>query len=241
VNRGNTVCMTPDSLRQIVSEFLSAARAAVVMEEGAVLFDLTDARYSIGGEHNKCLLHLWSSERNTVRRVLDAEVRRGNLRLLVQRMGQSRPTSLEIYRDRDQRAPSTRKVERAGYENRLRRVLERHFPDWRVVRLLSNMDLEHSFGPAYARGILWRGQSAQAVVGVNEHETSLQLIPRSQSASCGSTPAGTDNRDMRLCRAWLSSCPREPAPSRASASLASEIARNGSSMNSASAKDCCSQ
>ena len=163
--------MTPESLRQTVAEFLAGARAAVVVEDGAIAFDLAESKYSISGEYNKCLLQLWSSERNVVRRVLDAEVKGGSLRLLVQRMGQSHPTKLEICRDRDRRSPSSRKVARTGYEHRLRRVLERRFPDWRVVRLMTSMDLEHSFGPAYSRGLMWRGQSALAVVGVNEQET----------------------------------------------------------------------
>jgi hypothetical protein len=36
------------------------ASGAVVIEDGAVMFDLTQSKYSISGEHNKCLLHLWS-------------------------------------------------------------------------------------------------------------------------------------------------------------------------------------
>jgi hypothetical protein len=163
--------MTPESLRQTVADFLAGARAAVVVEDGAIVFDLAESKYSISGEYNKCLLQLWSSERNVVRRVLDAEVKGGSLRLLVQRMGQNHPTKLDICRDRDRRSPSSRKVARTGYEHKLRRVLERRFPDWRVVRLMTSMDLEHSFGPAYARGLMWRGQSALAVVGVNAEET----------------------------------------------------------------------
>ena len=65
--------MTSDSLRQILSDFLEGARAAVVVEDGVIAFDLAESKYSITGEYNKCLLHLWSSERNFVRRVLDVE------------------------------------------------------------------------------------------------------------------------------------------------------------------------
>ena len=81
--------MTPEALTRTVQEFLSEASGAVVLEDGAVAFDLSWAKYSISGEHNKCLLHLWSAERNTVRRVLDAEVKNGTLRLAVQRLGQT--------------------------------------------------------------------------------------------------------------------------------------------------------
>ena len=163
--------MTPDSLSQMLAEFLDGARAAVVVEDGAIAFDLAESKYSISGEYNKCLLHLWSHERNFVRRVLDAEVKATTLRLLVQRMGQNRPTRLDFCRDRDQRSPAARRAARVTYEPRLRRALERNFPGWTVVRLTTSMDLEHSFGPAYLRGLLRQGQRALAVVGVNDEET----------------------------------------------------------------------
>src|SRR5436189_4601503 len=88
--------MTPDALVRTVEEFLSQAHDAVVLEDGAVAFDLAQAKYSISGENNKCLLHLWSSERNVVRRVLDVETRPETLRVTVQRMGMAKPTKLEI-------------------------------------------------------------------------------------------------------------------------------------------------
>ena len=95
--------MTSDSLSQMLSDFLAGARAALVVEDGAVAFDLAESKYSISGEYNKCLLHLWSHERNVVRRVLDAEIKGGTLWLQVQRLGQNRPTKLDFYRDRDRR------------------------------------------------------------------------------------------------------------------------------------------
>src|SRR5579871_3520942 len=107
--------MTPDALTRTVQQFLRDATGAVVLEDGAVAFDLAQARYSISGEFNKCLLHLWSAERNSVRRVLDAEIKNGTLRLAVQRMGQSRPTKLEVCRQRDHRSPTVKRAARAAY------------------------------------------------------------------------------------------------------------------------------
>src|SRR5260370_34335806 len=107
--------MTPDSLSQMLSDLLDGARAGVVVEDGAIAFDLAEAKYSVSGEYNKCLLHLWSSERNFVRRVLDAEVKGTTLRLQVQRMGQNRPTRLDFCRDRDQRSPAAPGAARAGH------------------------------------------------------------------------------------------------------------------------------
>lgn len=163
--------MTPESLVRTVEDFLVCAHDAVIIEDGAVVFDLAQSKYSITGERNKCLLHLWSDERNFVRRVLEAEIKNEILRLAVQRLGQSKPTKLEICRERDRRTPTAKRAARVAYQRVLHRVLQRHFPGFSIDRLSTSMDLERSFGPVYARGLIHRGQSAFAVLGVNGQET----------------------------------------------------------------------
>jgi hypothetical protein len=163
--------VTPESLVRTVEDFLTSARDAVIIEDGSVVFDLAQSKYSISGERNKCLLHLWSEERNFVRRVLEAEVKNEILRLAVQRLGQVKPTKLEICRERDRRTPTAKRTARVAYQRVLQRVLQRRFPGFSVDRLNTSMDLERSFGPVYARGLLRRGQSTFAVLGVNGQET----------------------------------------------------------------------
>jgi hypothetical protein len=167
--------MTPDALARTIGDFLAAAQGAVVMEDGALAFDLTQAKYSISGEAHKCLLHFWSHERNVVRRVLDAEIKHDVLRLAVQRFGQTRPTKLEICRERDRRTPNAKRTIRLAYQCKLQRVLERHFPGFKIAKLSTAMDLEKSFGPIYARGLVTRGQTAFAVLGVNGEETQASI------------------------------------------------------------------
>jgi hypothetical protein len=159
----------------MLEEFLCGSRHAVVLEDGARIYDLADAKYSISGEFNKCLIHLWSPERNTVRRVLDAELHNGNLRVLVQRLGQTRPSKLEICRSRDFRTPTARKAARATYQHHLRRALERNFPGFAVTKLSNAVDLERSFGPIYARGCLRQGRTTFAILGVNRTETQASI------------------------------------------------------------------
>jgi hypothetical protein len=163
--------VNPESLTRTIEDFLTTARDAVIIEDGAVVFDLAESKYSISGERNQCLLHLWSLERNFVRRVLEAEVKNEVLRLAVQRMGQTKPTKLEICRERDRRTPTAKRAARLAYQNKLQRTLQRRFPGVTVDRLTTSMDLERSFGPIYARGLLHQGQSAFAVLGVNGQET----------------------------------------------------------------------
>jgi hypothetical protein len=155
----------------MLQDFLGDSRHPVVLEDGARVFDLADSKYSVSGEYNKCLLHLWSAERNVVRRILEAEVRNGNRRLMVQKLGHARPSKLEICRGQDHRTPTARKVARSAYQQHLRRALERHFPGYTIAKLSNAMDLERSFGPIYTRGVLRRGRNAFAILGVNQQET----------------------------------------------------------------------
>jgi len=171
----NILTMTPEALVRTVDDFLCGARDAVVLDDGAVVFDLAQAKYSISGERNKCLLHLWSAERNVVRRVLDVEVKNEVLRMAVQRLGQSRPSKLEICRQRDRRTPTAKRASRLAYQRSLQRLLERRFPTYVASRLRTSADLERSFGAVYARGLLRRGQSAFAVLGVNPQETQSSI------------------------------------------------------------------
>src|SRR5271168_1728064 len=139
--------MTPQQLTQTLEKFLANAQNAVILEDGTALFDLAQSKYSISGERNKCLLHVWSTERNVVRRVIEAEVKNESLRLVVQRLGQSRPSKLEIFRERDRRTPTVKRLARLAYQSLLQRVLQRWFPSFHAARLRTSMDLERSFGP----------------------------------------------------------------------------------------------
>src|ERR1041385_4935571 len=135
--------MTPDLLARSLQEFLAASRSAVVLEDGQVLFDLETAQYSLSAEKGRCLLHLWSPERNAVRQVLDAELKNNMLTLNVRRFGQTRPNKMEICRARDRRPPTAQKAAREHYARLLERVLRRDLPGWALdkSRLSTSMDL----------------------------------------------------------------------------------------------------
>ena len=172
---------TPEQIAAALECFLAEHAKAVVTEEGKVLFDMRAAKYSLTTEHGRCTLQLWSEERNIVRRVT-AAVERGALRdrmlrLTTQRFGQTRPGSLEILADRDRRTPSTREATRVRYLRALERVMLRGggsgdaWGEWKAEGFRTAMDLEKSFGPAYARGSLVHGHEAWAAIAVNAEET----------------------------------------------------------------------
>jgi hypothetical protein len=160
-----------EQIRAALEDFLAEHERAVVLEDGKVLFDMRQAKYKLTTEHGRCTLHLWSEDRNVVRRVVGTINRNGVLRLSTHRFGQTKPQTLELVADRDRRTPSTREATRVKYLRVLERVLQRNFPELNAEAFRTAMDLEKSFGPAYARGALVQGQKAWAVIAVNDEET----------------------------------------------------------------------
>jgi hypothetical protein len=155
--------------RELESFFAEHPQAAV-LDEGRVIFDMRTARYSLAAEQGRCLLHLWSEERNIVRTICGLQSRKDSLRLETRRFGHSRAQLLEVVPSCDRRTPSSRETTRTRYLAALERALVCGFPDWTPDGLRIAADLEHSFGPAYARGILTRGTSAWSVIAVNGQE-----------------------------------------------------------------------
>jgi hypothetical protein len=166
---------SPTELARLLEQFFADHPRAALLEDGRVLFEMGTANYSISTQHGRCVLHLWSEERNMVRTVVGLAERKETLRIRVRRLGMQRPQSLEVVRDRDQRTPATRALARTRYLHLLERLLTRHFNDYKIEGLRSAMDLEHSFGPAYARGLLARGQQCWALIGVNAGENQATI------------------------------------------------------------------
>jgi hypothetical protein len=169
---GNSTPIDPALLAAQIDEYIAAHSAAAVLEDGRVIFDLRWTRYSVGESHGRCILQLWSEERNLVRTVVSVQHRATCLRLMTRRMGLAKPVSLELVPTSDRRTPTAREAGRRQYQKLLERVLARAFPDWKADGFRTAADLEHSFGPAYVRGHLFRGPTAEAVIGVGADESS---------------------------------------------------------------------
>jgi len=167
--------LSPSQLAQVLEEYLADHPAAALLEDGRVLFDMRLARFSVSEQHGRCLLQMWSEERNLVRSVVDLQHRAHCLRILTRRMGVAKPQALELVPTNDRRTPTARDASRKNYLRLLERVLSRNFIGSKVDGFRSAMDLEHSFGPAYVRGKLILGTSVDAVIGVAEAESSAMV------------------------------------------------------------------
>jgi hypothetical protein len=169
-----TCSITAETVARALEAFLLEAPHAALIENGVPLFDFRTARYSVSGD-GKCVLHVWSEERNIVRRVVDLEVRPRVLRLSGLRFGQAKPETLEICADVGHHSASAQRASRLEYQRLMVRLLEREYPGSKIESVSSKADLEHSFSPIYTRAILRQGQSAFAMLGVNESESQASI------------------------------------------------------------------
>ena len=163
------------TLAKTIEDYLADHPAAAVLEDGRVVFDMRTARYAINEQHGRCLLQLWSDERNLTRTVVEIEQRAQCLRLMSRRMGAPRPVALELVPTSDRRTPTAREAVRRNYQRLLERALTRRFIGYKADGFRSAMDLEHSFGPAYVRGRLLKGAAADAVIGVSQAESGAMV------------------------------------------------------------------
>lgn len=191
-----TAAPSAADLARTLEEFLAEYPRAAVAEDGRVLFDMETAHFSLSVQQDRCLLHLWSEERNLVRTICGLKARKDSLRVEARRFGQTRLQALEFFANRDRRTPSSREASRSKYLRVIDRVIAREFLDWKLDGLRAAADLEHSFGPAYARGMLLKGTTAWAVIAVSSEE-----------------PQSTIDGILTLGILWLSYC-REHAGGR---------------------------
>ncbi len=160
-------------LERALADLLAAGRVEV-HENGRWLAALSSLRYEVRSHGAATLLHLWSEERNLVRRVLRVtEQSADHIVLEVQRFGRSKPDKLEFVSATSER-PANR-LAREKFLNRFRQLLAEQFPDEQIDSLTTASDLEHSLSGCYARGLLHRGQRAWAVMGASATEDTATL------------------------------------------------------------------
>jgi hypothetical protein len=166
---------TPQAICAAIESFVAGHPECAVVEDGKVAFDLRTAQCKVTAEHGRCSLHLWSAQRNLVRTVVEATPRGDTLRLATMRFGAKGTKLLELVPSRERRQPTSRETSRTKFLALLERVLAREFPEAKPEGFRVAMDLERSFGPAYARGLLVKGNRAWAVIAVNAGETTATV------------------------------------------------------------------
>jgi len=152
-----------------IADFIARAQSPVLIEPGEEPIALKDGQYAVEVRRGRVWIEAWDGGRSLSRRATElAETRAGRLEIVVERFGKRRGTLTLADRDRRPGAAAEQRGRRLAFCERFRRMVLRQFPGWELKELTTGADLEHSLSPAYARGLVRRGQSAWAVIGAPE-------------------------------------------------------------------------
>jgi hypothetical protein len=171
--RGPGRC-SPAEVLAAIERFLNASRQPILLEPGEDHFALETGSYSIESENGRLTIQVWDSRRNLVRRVMGIEEEKpGKLELTIEKFPRREGRLLLIDMARPALAGAPLKGRRLSFRERLRRLLHRQFPDWKVAELTTEQDLEHSLSPLYPRALLRRGRTALAVIAAPPEGTDV--------------------------------------------------------------------
>jgi hypothetical protein len=134
-------------LEQALARLVAAGRVEV-RENGSWLAALEGFGYEVRRQNEAALLHLWSDQRNQVRRVtriVAEEPQR--LTLVVARFGRARPARLEFLAAR--KRPAAARLTREQFRLHFQDLLAWQFPDDTIASLTTAADLEHSLSGSY--------------------------------------------------------------------------------------------
>jgi len=155
-------------------EGITASGTAEIREDGEWLAELAAPRCELRLEGKSPLVHLWSDKRNLTRRVLRVRERsQDRVVLEVQRFGRARPSRLEVVRAQSPRP--AKRVAREQFCAGFTRILADCFPDATIEPLTASPDLENSFSGVYARGYMYEGSRAWAMMAVAPGESTAAM------------------------------------------------------------------
>ena len=155
----------PEQMARTIREFVAGCRSPRLLEEGDEPLDLGEDNWSLAERGGNLWLEA-SDDRRTLRSRIagtGAPGRRG-LEVAVVRFG-GRESRLVLF-DRD--LPAARAAllrgSRLVSRERLRRLLHRQFPGFRIVELSGSPNLKHSLSPVYPRAFLRQGGRGWAAI-----------------------------------------------------------------------------
>jgi hypothetical protein len=159
----------PHDASLAIERFLKAAKKPVLIEPGDDPLAISPDSFSLASRGCVLTIECWSETRNLVRRVVRVKVERpGRLELEVERFGgRTGPLTL-VDLDRATNRDAARRGARLKYRERFRQSLHRQFPDWRIVELSTEPDLEHTLSPSFPRAFLRKGSTGLAAIGAAE-------------------------------------------------------------------------
>jgi len=154
------------SVAEAIERFLKTSRQPVLFEAGDDPIPIVAGAFVLNPRGSTVTIECWNETKNLVRRVRGIQLeKRGRLELEVERYGApgGKLTLLDLADPLNHDAG--RRGARLKYREQFRRSLRRQFPEWRIVELSTEPDLQHTLSPSYPRALLRKGPSAIAAIG----------------------------------------------------------------------------
>jgi hypothetical protein len=152
-------------IRTAIEAFLKNARQPALFEPGEELFPLTADSFSLEMRGSRLTLQAWDRTRSLTRRILEIEPpSSGRLEVAVELFARREGRLFLVDMGRRAGADAGKRSARLVFRERLRLFLRRQFPEWNLVEVSAETDLEHSLSPAFPRGFLRHGQHGWAAI-----------------------------------------------------------------------------
>ena len=152
-------------LQGVIESFVAAAIQPAMLDPGEEPLPLIADQWSVSEWNGRLVLQAWDQRRNLVRKITGLkEQRRDRLCLITERFRNSQ-AELHIA---DLAAPNGRelgrKTSRIAFCERFHLMLAREWPEWQIVEISSDTNLEESLSTSYVRAFLRSGAKGMAVM-----------------------------------------------------------------------------
>src|SRR3954469_23527947 len=147
-----------------IEAFLKMCRQPALLEPGEELIPLTD-NYAMDVRGQRLTLQAWDRTRNLARRVTALQqTAQGRLELTIERFAKLEGQLYLVDLGRKAGADPGRKSGRLVFRERFRIFLKRQFPQWKLVEISADANLEFSLSQAFPRAFLKHGQHGWAAI-----------------------------------------------------------------------------
>jgi len=154
-----------EEIRAAIAAFIKNSKQPALLEPGEELLPLTEDNFALDLRGGRLTLQAWDRTRNLTRRVTGIEVpTSARLELTVQRFAHREGQLFLVDLARRAGADLGRRSARLVFRERFRLFLRRQFPEWKLVELSAEANLEFSLSPAFPRAFLRHGQHGWAAI-----------------------------------------------------------------------------
>lgn len=148
-----------------IRRFLETSKQPAMWEPGEEPLPLSEGNYSLEVRSGRLVLQAWDERRVLARRIRAISRQRSHrLELEVERLARRTGRLVLVDLAREQRSAVEQRAARLVLRERLRVALAREYPNWRIVEISAEPNLEQSLSPVYPRALLRQGQRAWAAL-----------------------------------------------------------------------------